>query len=95
MPYLATVNFTEIAALVTALAGLILGVAAARRGSKQDKTMEQTTLLEGYGGIVKDLQVEIARIRTQYTDDLAAWRSEKEILLRQIDLLQKQIDQRL
>lgn len=92
MPFLlADVNLTEVAAVITALGGLLVGILAARRNTSQDKTTTQNALLEGYGQIVKDLQTEVARLRTQYTDDLSSWRSEKEILLKQIDILGNQL----
>lgn len=86
-------SLTDIAALVTAVGGVIVGILAARKGAKADKAKEeqteQGTLLVSYGQIVKDLQGEVDRIRRMYIEDDARWRTEKEVLLSQIKLLQE------
>jgi len=86
-------DLKDIAAVVTAIGGIIVGVIAARKGARADKAKEeqaeQTTILSSYGQIVKDLQGEVERIRKMYTEDSAIWRIEKETLLNQIKLMQE------
>lgn len=96
---LSKVSPTDLAAILTALGGIIIGILTARRTSKSDKATQDNSqrqsLLEGYGQIVKDLQHEIERIRTQYEQDLDRWtkektalENEKTIFLKQLELLQ-------
>jgi hypothetical protein len=96
---LSKVSLTDLAAILTALGGIIIGILTARRTSKSDKVTQDNSqrqsLLEGYGQIVKDLQHEIERIRTQYEQDLDRWtkektalENEKAIFLKQLELLQ-------
>lgn len=92
---LVAASLPEIAALITAVGGIIIGVLAALRTQRQDKASsevsEQQTLLEGYAQIVKDLREEITRIRKQYTEDLLTWKTEKELLLSQQDSLREEL----
>lgn len=91
-------SLTDIAALVTAIGGIIIGVLAARKGARADRAKEeqteQGTLLNSYGQIVKDLQHEVDRIRKMYVEDEVRWRTEKQVLLEQIKLYQeREIDE--
>lgn len=87
------VDLTDLAALVTAIGGIIAGILAARKGAKADKATQiatdQDNILESYGQIVKDLQNEVERIRKMYIEDEVRWRTEKQVLLEQIKLLQE------
>lgn len=74
MPYflLGAASLTDIAALVTAIGGVIIGFFAARRTHRSDKATAdaagQTSIMEGYAQIVNDLREEISRIRAQAVD---------------------------
>lgn len=96
------INGSDIAAILTALGGIIVGLFAAHRRSRSERerleTAERDTTLAAYNSIIKTLQDEVLRQRTQtdndrreYDSDKREWQHREEYLENQIRELKKRL----
>lgn len=92
-------DIKDIATIITAVGGIVVGIVTAliKRNKPDNKgddtkvpststmtTQSEMDILQGYAQIVGDLRQEITRIRTQYTEDLTTWQTERAKLLEEL-----------
>lgn len=85
----------DIAALVTAIGGIIVGVFAAYRRSKSDRERldsdEHSAIYGAYTKIVQTLQDEVTRLRSSYNNERKEWLEERNLLEKENDQLKDEI----
>lgn len=93
---LTKLSSTDIVGIMTLLSGLIIGLVKAFNTRKVDKILtdaaQRNNILEGYGKIVKDLQAEIDRVRSQYSQDSMRWDDSRDHFDDRIEELENVIE---